>query len=216
MQDLTVQAGAWPRVEFSVDGAHQVVDCRLVVGADGRASGVRRRLGLPVEQVPATHLMSGLLVDRADGWPLGADALGTVGDQNFISLPQGDGLVRLYICHPLDTAARFAGPDGARQLIEAFAMACFPDARGWPERYRPGRAAPSAAEERWCPSPFTTGVVLIGDAAGYGDPIVGQGLSHAARASAWWVRHCCGRTRGTMPRSPPTARNAWSGCGAPA
>jgi 2-polyprenyl-6-methoxyphenol hydroxylase-like FAD-dependent oxidoreductase len=38
-----------------------------------------------------------------------------------------------------------------------------------------------SGEDTWCDQPFTDGVVLIGDAGGYDDPITGQGLSLALR-----------------------------------
>ena len=38
-----------------------------------------------------------------------------------------------------------------------------------------------AGDDTWTDTPFADGVVLVGDAAGYNDPIVGQGLSIALR-----------------------------------
>lgn len=180
-EDVVVDGGAAPRATFSLGGERHVIDCRLVVGADGRNSSVRRRFGVEVQHVPATHLMTGLLVEGAAGWSARADALGTVGDENYISLPQGDGCVRLYVSHPLDSAARFAGPDGPQRLIDAFASGCIPDAPRLTGAVPAGPCSTFAAEDRWCPTPCCPGGVLVGDAAGYGDPIVGQGLSHAVR-----------------------------------
>ena len=36
-------------------------------------------------------------------------------------------------------------------------------------------------DDTWTDTPFAAGVVLVGDAAGHNDPIVGQGLSIALR-----------------------------------
>jgi 2-polyprenyl-6-methoxyphenol hydroxylase-like FAD-dependent oxidoreductase len=44
-----------------------------------------------------------------------------------------------------------------------------------------GPCATYPGDDTWTATPFTEGVVLIGDAAGYNDPIVGQGLSIALR-----------------------------------
>jgi 2-polyprenyl-6-methoxyphenol hydroxylase-like FAD-dependent oxidoreductase len=47
-----------------------------------------------------------------------------------------------------------------------------------------GQAGPCKTypgDDTWAPAPFADGVVLIGDAAGWNDPIIGQGLSIAMR-----------------------------------
>src|SRR5215471_5612489 len=44
-----------------------------------------------------------------------------------------------------------------------------------------GPCATYPGDDTWTESPFADGVVLIGDAAGHNDPIVGQGLSIAMR-----------------------------------
>ena len=40
--------------------------------ADGRSSSVRRQLGIPLIEDPVDHLIAGLLIAHADGWPEGA------------------------------------------------------------------------------------------------------------------------------------------------
>jgi 2-polyprenyl-6-methoxyphenol hydroxylase-like FAD-dependent oxidoreductase len=44
-----------------------------------------------------------------------------------------------------------------------------------------GPCANYAGDDTWTDTPFADGVVLIGDAAGHNDPIIGQGLSIALR-----------------------------------
>ncbi len=44
-----------------------------------------------------------------------------------------------------------------------------------------GPCATFTGEDTWVDLPFAEGVVLIGDAAGYNDPLIGQGLSLALR-----------------------------------
>jgi len=44
-----------------------------------------------------------------------------------------------------------------------------------------GPCATFGGEDTWVDVPFVEGVVLIGDAAGYNDPLIGQGLSLALR-----------------------------------
>jgi 2-polyprenyl-6-methoxyphenol hydroxylase-like FAD-dependent oxidoreductase len=44
-----------------------------------------------------------------------------------------------------------------------------------------GPCATYAGDDTWTDAPFADGVVLIGDAAGHNDPVLGQGLSIAMR-----------------------------------
>jgi 2-polyprenyl-6-methoxyphenol hydroxylase-like FAD-dependent oxidoreductase len=44
-----------------------------------------------------------------------------------------------------------------------------------------GPCATFGGDDTWTDVPFAEGVVLIGDAAGYNDPLIGQGLSLALR-----------------------------------
>jgi 2-polyprenyl-6-methoxyphenol hydroxylase-like FAD-dependent oxidoreductase len=151
------------------------------VGADGRASSVRRQIGAALHEDPAHHLMSGLLVLDAHGWPEDTETTGTEGDVHFLAFPQGRGRIRLYLCYPLEQRGRLAGPDGPQRFLEAFRLRCVPGS----EHLAGARAAgpcPSYPNfDTWTDCPFVPGVVLVGDAAGYNDPITGQGLSITLR-----------------------------------
>ena len=50
-----------------------------------------------------------------------------------------------------------------------------------PTRHPPGPLATYPGDDSWTERPFTDGVVLVGDSAGYNNPIIGQGLSIAMR-----------------------------------
>jgi flavin-dependent dehydrogenase len=54
--DVEVTAGAAPAVRYEHDDVAHEVSCRLVVGADGRMSTVRRQLGIELHQTPARTL----------------------------------------------------------------------------------------------------------------------------------------------------------------
>lgn len=176
------ELGAGPAVSFvDAEGRAHRLRCRLVVGADGRGSGVRRRAGVRLQNAPAGHVISGLLVDGLDGWPEGDDAMGTTGDVNFFSFPQGPDRSRFYICHGTDQKQRFSGSAGPRRFIEAVRHSCLPQADLLASGEPAGPCLTYGSEDTWTDTPYGPGFVLVGDAAGYNDPIIGQGLSLTMR-----------------------------------
>ena len=177
----SVMPGAAPTVTFTLDGRTSTVDARLVIAADGRNSAVRRQLGLALHHDPPHHLFSGLLVDGADAWPEDLQMTGTQGDVHFLAFPQGQGRVRLYLGFALDRARFLAGPDGPRRFVDAFALDCLPyDVLHRAEPVSPCLTYPNEAS--WVDDPVAIpGVALLADAAGWDDPITGQGLSISLR-----------------------------------
>ncbi len=178
---VRIQAGNRPSVTFR-DGTERVARPRLVIGADGRASAVRRQSGIHIERAQATHVIAGLLVDGASRWPGDQYAIGVEKDIQFYVFPQGGGRLRLYTCHPNEQATRWAGRAGAQRFAETFAgLRSVPDALGLAEVRPAGPCGTYGGEQTWCDEPYADGVVLIGDAGGYDDPVDGQGLSLALR-----------------------------------
>jgi 2-polyprenyl-6-methoxyphenol hydroxylase-like FAD-dependent oxidoreductase len=178
---VEVRAGAHPEVTFTHEGSVETVAVGCLVGADGRTSTVRRQLGLVLEEGPLDHLIAGLLIEGAEGWPEDLQAGGQAGDICYLIFPQGAGQIRLYADFAADQRGRFSGKDGAQRLLAAFAMPCVPrsDAIAGARPIGPCRAYPS--QDAWLDAPVVDGAVLIGDAAGYNDPIIGQGLSITLR-----------------------------------
>src|SRR3954451_15230296 len=76
----------------------------------------------------------------------------------------------------------FSGRDAGDRILQRLAtLTCFPA----PEIFREARPRPGWASfpmgDTWSERPYVQGAVLIGDAAGYSDPIIGQGLTVAVR-----------------------------------
>ena len=94
---------------------------------------------------------------------------------------QGAGRARVYLVSGLSGQHRFAGRDGARRFLES----CAPEGYPWGREVSAGTPAGPCAtfpgDDTWTDAPYAEGVVLIGDAAGHNDPIIGQGLSIAMR-----------------------------------
>ncbi len=150
---------------------------RLLDGADGRASQVRETAGVVLHQDKPHHWFGGLLVDGVPGWPEDLQAIGTEGDFGFLVFPQGEGRVRIYGGYALDQAQRFKGPVGPRRFIDAFAMASAPENRHVVAGRPIGPLFSYFNNDAWTDEPFAPGVVLVGDAAGWNDPLIGMGLS---------------------------------------
>jgi 2-polyprenyl-6-methoxyphenol hydroxylase-like FAD-dependent oxidoreductase len=181
VSNVAVTAGNAPSVSFQHDGQEISIGARLVVGADGRTSTVRRQLGITLEEAPLDHLIAGLLIDGADDWPEDLSAIGKVGDIQYLIFPQGGGKVRLYADYAFEGQARFNGEDGANELLAAFNMDCVPNSQAIAQATPIGPCRSFPSQDAWVDEPSVPGAVLIGDAAGYNDPILGQGLSVTLR-----------------------------------
>ena len=176
-QVLKVELGAQPRVTYLLDGVEHVAEGDLIVGADGRTSLVREAAGIILHEDKPHHWFAGLLVEGAHGWRDDLQAIGTEGDFGFLAFPQGDGRVRVYGGYALKEKTRFSGPDGARKFLDAFKMQCSPQNQHLVEGRPAGPLLSFFNHDSWTDEPYAPGAVLIGDAAGWNDPINGLGLS---------------------------------------
>lgn len=181
VDDVAIEPGAAPLVRYVHGDVVHELRCRLVVGADGRMSTVRRQAGVALHQTTPRTMCGGMLVDGLDAWPAGQLAEGTEGDLHYYVLPRENGRARLYLLHDIAQKGRFAGPDRHARFLTAFRFACIPGS----EMFAAARPVRSCAfypmNDSWTDQPYAPGVVLIGDAAGWNDPIIGQGLSIAMR-----------------------------------
>jgi 2-polyprenyl-6-methoxyphenol hydroxylase-like FAD-dependent oxidoreductase len=180
--EVKVTFGDRPAVQYAdADGAHEV-ETRLVVGADGRTSSVRRQAGLTLDERPARTFGAGLLV-RADSGFTGKNTLGTEGDVHYLAFPRQDGLTRLYLMVDIARQPEFTGPGRLDAFVGSFAcITSFPAAAALAAGEPAGPAGGAPMTDSWTTAPpVVPGAVLIGDAAGWNDPIIGQGLSIALR-----------------------------------
>jgi 2-polyprenyl-6-methoxyphenol hydroxylase-like FAD-dependent oxidoreductase len=181
VEDITISLEPQPTVTWrDATGPHSAT-ARLIVGADGRNSMVRRTLDFELHRDPPHHYFSGVLVDGADDFDEELQAIGTERDVHFLVFPQGAGRVRLYLGFGLDQAKRFAGPDGPQSFVDAFRFECMPASEALASATPVSPCATYPNEDTWVDVPVADGVVLIGDAAGWNDPITGQGQSIALR-----------------------------------
>lgn len=179
--DVLVSLEPGPTVRYEHDDVEHKVSCRLVAGADGRQSTVRRQLGIPLAHTTPRTLGGGLLVDNLHAWPATRTSIGTEEDLLYFVFPRADGRARLYLLHDIAQKGRFAGPDRHNEFLAAFQFRCIPGS----EMFGAARTARPCAfypmNDSWTDTPYAPGTVLLGDAAGWNDPIIGQGLSIALR-----------------------------------
>src|SRR3954454_22249544 len=76
---------------------------------------------------------------------------------------------------------RFAGQDSVAKFMAAWNPSCYPGTEHVAKATPAGPCATYPGDDTWTDAPSAPGVVLIGDAAGHNDPIIGQGLSIAMR-----------------------------------
>jgi 2-polyprenyl-6-methoxyphenol hydroxylase-like FAD-dependent oxidoreductase len=151
------------------------------VGADGRASTVRRQAGIELHEDPIDHLLAGLLIEGAHEWPEDLMSTGKAGDIYYLVFPQGNGKVRLYADYAIEQRGRFSGAEGTRAFLDCFDIDFVPNSKSIAQARPIGPCGSFPSQDSWTERPFAEGVVLVGDAAGYNDPIIGQGMSVSLR-----------------------------------
>ncbi|MEX2394734.1 MAG: FAD-dependent monooxygenase, partial [Actinomycetota bacterium] len=125
-------------------------------------------------------MIAGLLVEPAEPLP-DHDIVATEGDITLLSFLQPEGRTRLYILMRPEARGRYTGRDGASKFLAEARLRCLPMADALADGTAAGPCATYPGDDAWTAQPFTDGVVLIGDAAGYNNPIIGQGLSLSMR-----------------------------------
>jgi 2-polyprenyl-6-methoxyphenol hydroxylase-like FAD-dependent oxidoreductase len=179
--EVAVKAGPSPAVTYELDDVEYGLTCRLVVGADGRMSSVRRQLGLDLYQTEPRTRGGGMLIEGLDVWPEERVALGTEGDLHYLVFPRAGGLARLYQLCPVEQKTRFAGPNRSREFLDSFRLECLPLGEAIAAATPAGPVSMYPMNDSWTDRVAVPGVVLVGDAAGWNDPIIGEGLSIALR-----------------------------------
>jgi 2-polyprenyl-6-methoxyphenol hydroxylase-like FAD-dependent oxidoreductase len=180
VRSTTVVAGDPPEISYTTNGKEHTLRPRLVIGADGRSSGVRKQVGIELEKQAPPGFFAGLLIE-APGIPEDYDFLGVEPPFAMFGFVQGDGRARVYLSPPPEEVQRYAGPDGPKRFIDDMALSFFPFRDALLGARAAGPCATYPGDDTWTDRPFAEGVVLIGDAAGHNNPLIGQGLSLAMR-----------------------------------
>lgn len=177
VKKLQVAAGQPPSLEFVHDGHAEAVKPKLIIAADGRNGVVAKQIGCVAAHDLEHHLFSGMLVENAHDWPAHRQIIATEGDANVLAFPQGEGRVRIYLGWPSSDRARLVGPGGPQRFLDSWQLECVPNAQAIVDATPVSPCIAYPNYDTWLDGFVREGVVLIGDAAGRNDPIIGQGLS---------------------------------------
>jgi menaquinone-9 beta-reductase len=177
-----VRTGSEPEVSVELDGIATRLTARLVVGADGRRSQVRRWAGFSVSRDPDRLRITGALLENM---AIEEDAIHIFGPPSFgqvtLLFPLGRKRVRVYFI----TARRsehlwLSGPGHLPEFIQYCAKSGTPV--DWFEGIElAGPLATFEGADMWVEHPSGRGVVLVGDAAAASDPSWGCGMSLTLR-----------------------------------
>jgi 2-polyprenyl-6-methoxyphenol hydroxylase-like FAD-dependent oxidoreductase len=179
-RDLDLTLGPEPVVRWNdAAGSHEIRG-RIVVGADGRASRVRKALGVELNRAPVLNHVAGLLIGGLD-LDASADFVAGEGDLFMAGFHQEGGRARVYLCPGVSQADRFTGAGKVERFLSECAFECLPFGTELSRGTQDGPLATYPGDDTWVDQPYGGGAVLIADAAGYSNPIVGQGLSIAMR-----------------------------------
>ena len=181
VSDVTAGFGEDPWVAWTQDGRSETARCRIVVGADGKVSTMRRLGGIGLVEEPATTVAAGMLTAGLDGAPATMGYSLHETDRHLISFPQVGARSRLYVCVPLEERGRFAGKDGVDRFLAAWASPSLPFGSAIAAGRQDGPCGTFPLNSAFVDVPVGDGLVLVGDAAGWVDPLIGQGLSMAMR-----------------------------------
>jgi 2-polyprenyl-6-methoxyphenol hydroxylase-like FAD-dependent oxidoreductase len=119
--------------------------------------------------------MTGGLIDAPRQLAMRINGHGSSGDLNWYAFPQGPTRLRVYLAH--FDVHRYSGAEGTARFLADLARVPQPDVACLAEGRAVTPVATYPSVDTWTDEPFADGVLLIGDSAGYNDPIIGQGLS---------------------------------------
>jgi 2-polyprenyl-6-methoxyphenol hydroxylase-like FAD-dependent oxidoreductase len=176
-----VKPGAPPTVVVTQNGQTEEVHARLVIGADGRTSLLRKWGDFAVHRDPDCRLVAGVLFENMSAPSDTSYIIFNPGLGQTVPLfPQGDDRVRAYFVYQKSGEHRLQGADDIPRFIAESIRTGAP-AEFYAEARAIGPLATFDAADTWVDHPYREGIALVGDAAASNDPSFGEGLSLTVR-----------------------------------
>jgi 2-polyprenyl-6-methoxyphenol hydroxylase-like FAD-dependent oxidoreductase len=175
-----IKPGPMPEVTVE-NGRSETVRARLVVGADGRTSKVRKWGRFQQQQDPERLQIAGILVEGCSApEDCAAVFVDPMGNGMGVLFPQGNQRVRTYAVTHCSGGPTFSGDKDIPSFFGHCIKAGMP--AEWFEASEPnGPLATFNGADSYVPYPYKDGIALVGDAAATSDPAWGQGLSLTLR-----------------------------------
>jgi 2-polyprenyl-6-methoxyphenol hydroxylase-like FAD-dependent oxidoreductase len=172
-----ITLGAEPSVTMTNGNGEETVSARLVVGADGRQSMVRKWTGFEAKYETLGLQLSGVLLEGVKGVEdRSLMVLNPFAGRIAFLFPQSGGRARAYFGNHVDEGFRPQGGKDVPRFIEECIKTGAP-AEYYETAEAIGPLATFPGIYDWVPHPYKDGVALVGDAATTSDQTWGQGLS---------------------------------------
>lgn len=177
-----VTGGDAPAVTALCDGSEALFRARLIVGADGRQSAVRRDGGFTVTRDPKRLLISGALFEgmRAPDNAVHVFVAPTFGHASLL-FPLGGDRFRNYFTTARRSEHRPLSGGGDLTDFSKYCIETGVPGDWFDHANIAGPLATFEGADVWVDHPYKDSIVLVGDAAAANDPCFGCGLSLTLR-----------------------------------